>query len=154
MTALPSIEDLTSNLAGNIEIVLKQSDLELPSISPLSHSNPYLKPDGKFDVDSFLLSRSAHSSLPELRLELREYLSELKAELVQLLNDDYESFISLSTDLRAEGSRLERMKSPLEGIKLEIQVGVPLLCALLRTFPIYRNQKVNFNPFKIQFKQS
>lgn len=118
MTTLPSIQDLTNDF----ELKDRIEPRELPSISPLSHSNTFLKPDSPFDVDAFLLSRSAHSSLPELRAELREYLSELKAELVQLLNNDYESFISLSTDLRSEGPRLQRMKPPLLQIKQEIQV--------------------------------
>ena len=122
MTTLPSVEDLSSNLAKRNGAGSEQSSHTLPSVLPLSHDNAYLKPDEEFDVDAFLLSRAAHASLPELRSELRGYLADLKAELVQLLNDDYESFISLSTDLRSEGPRLQRMKLPLEGIKAEVQV--------------------------------
>jgi len=55
-------------------------------------------------------------------LELRDYLATLKEELVQLINDDYTAFISLSTDLRSEGARLERLKFPLGGVKREIEV--------------------------------
>ncbi|KAG6895375.1 hypothetical protein C0992_001582 [Termitomyces sp. T32_za158] len=89
-----------------------------PAHVPLSHDNPFLA-DPDFKVEEFLLSRS-NTSLPELRSELREYLSQLKEELVKLINDDYEAFISLSTDLKDEGDRLVRLQSPLREIKLQI----------------------------------
>ncbi|KAJ7703146.1 oligomeric golgi complex component, COG2-domain-containing protein [Mycena rosella] len=91
---------------------------ELPLYIPLSHNNPYLTSD-VFDVEAFLLSRS-HTSLRDLRSELRDYLSTLKEELVKLINDDYEAFISLSTDLRGEGVRLGRLKYPLVELKSQI----------------------------------
>ncbi|KAJ7096272.1 oligomeric golgi complex component, COG2-domain-containing protein [Mycena epipterygia] len=91
---------------------------ELPIYIPLLHTNPYLTSD-VFDVEAFLLSRS-HTSLPDLRAELRDYLATLKEELVKLINDDYEAFISLSTDLRGEGARLGRLKLPLVDLKSQI----------------------------------
>ncbi|KAH6914040.1 oligomeric golgi complex component, COG2-domain-containing protein [Coprinopsis sp. MPI-PUGE-AT-0042] len=90
----------------------------LPSYVPLSHENPFLTAEG-FNIEAFLQSRS-YTSLPDLRTELREYLVELKEELVRLINDDYEAFISLSTDLRDEGGRLEALKRPLNGIRSQI----------------------------------
>ncbi|KIM75524.1 hypothetical protein PILCRDRAFT_827237 [Piloderma croceum F 1598] len=93
---------------------------DLPVYVPLSHSNPYLAAP-TFDVEDFLISRS-HTSLPDLRSELRDYLGSLKEELVKLINDDYEAFISLSTDLRGEGTRLERLKYPLVMLKSELLV--------------------------------
>jgi conserved oligomeric Golgi complex subunit 2 len=98
---------------------------DLPVYVPLSHSNPYLAAP-TFDVEDFLISRS-HTSLPDLRSELRDYLSSLKEELVKLINDDYEAFISLSTDLRGEGTRLERLKYPLVMLKSEILVCLSIL---------------------------
>ncbi|KAH9485421.1 Conserved oligomeric Golgi complex subunit 2 [Psilocybe cubensis] len=91
------------------------STLELPEHVPLSHNDQFLSAKD-FNVEQFLLSR-AHISLPDLRTELRQYLAKLKEELVKLINDDYEAFISLSTDLRDEGARLERLKYPLESLK-------------------------------------
>src|SRR4051812_39387241 len=79
----------------------KEDTHQLPDYHPLSHNNVYLVAKD-FGVEKFLLSRS-HMSLPDLRTELREYLAELKEELVKLINDDYEAFISLSTDLKDEG---------------------------------------------------
>ncbi|KAH8828049.1 oligomeric golgi complex component, COG2-domain-containing protein [Flagelloscypha sp. PMI_526] len=91
-----------------------------PDLLPLTHDNKYIRAES-FQVEDFLLSR-AHTSLPDLRSELREYLSTLKDELVKLINDDYEAFISLSTDLRGEGTRLLQLKDPLAGLKGQIRL--------------------------------
>ena len=93
---------------------------DLPVYIPLSHDNPHLSA-GTFNVEDFLLSR-AYTSLPDLRSELRDYLATLKEELVKLINDDYEAFISLSTDLRGEGARLERLKWPLGDLRAQVLV--------------------------------
>ncbi|THH20409.1 hypothetical protein EW146_g922 [Bondarzewia mesenterica] len=86
---------------------------DLPIYAPLSHTNPFFTAE-TFNVEEFLLSRS-HTSLQDLRSELRDYHAALKEELVKLINDDYEAFISLSTDLKGEGLRLERLKVPSGG---------------------------------------
>ncbi|KXN92456.1 Conserved oligomeric Golgi complex subunit 2 [Leucoagaricus sp. SymC.cos] len=87
----------------------------LPDYGPLSHHNPLLT-GAVFNVEEFLLSRAC-ATLPELRAELRDYLSTLKEELVQLINNDYEAFISMSTDLRSEGSKLKKMRGPLVDLR-------------------------------------
>ncbi|KAK2463244.1 hypothetical protein APHAL10511_004899 [Amanita phalloides] len=92
---------------------------DLPAYVPLSHDDPYLSAK-TFNVQGFLLSRS-YTSLPDLRTELRDYHVQLKEELVQLINDEYEAFISLSTDLKDEGERLEKIKEPLGPIKAQVQ---------------------------------
>ncbi|KAF8502380.1 COG complex component [Russula emetica] len=91
---------------------------DLPLYPSLAHNNSFFTAT-TFNVEDFLLSR-VHTSLPDLRAELRDYLAVLKEELVQLINDDYEAFISLSTDLRGEGERLERLKLPLGDLKSQI----------------------------------
>lgn len=93
---------------------------DLPTLEPLSHQHAQLKAP-TFDVEDFLLSR-AYTSLPDLGSELKEYLAKLKEELVQLINEDYEAFISLSTDLRGEGARLERLHWPLPALRKEIEL--------------------------------
>ena len=50
------------------------------------------------------------------------YLASLKEELVKLINDDYEAFISLSTDLKDEGTRLTKVRQPLGSLKDHIIV--------------------------------
>jgi len=109
-----------STLQGNEDDDDASNIPNLPAYEPLSHDNKYLSAED-FDVERFLLSRS-HTTLPDLRSELREYLASLKEELVKLINDDYEAFISLSTDLQDEGTRLDRLKHPLNGIRTQILV--------------------------------
>ena len=126
---------------------------DLPLYPPLAHNNPFFTAT-TFNVEDFLLSR-VHTSLPDLRTELRDYLAVLKEELVQLINDDYESFISLSTDLRGEGERLGRLKLPLSDLKSQILVSfVPLeLCTVFVTEPV-RNPDKNSPLFKMPFRAS
>lgn len=93
----------------------------LPVFRPLAHDDPHLSEDA-FDVEAFLLARAAHGTLPDVRGELRDYHATLKEELVRLINDDYEAFISLSTDLRDEGDTLGRLKGPLGDLKGRVQV--------------------------------
>lgn len=101
---------------------------ELPISTPLSHNNKYLTAQ-VFNAEEFLLSRS-HTSLPDLRAELREYLSLLKEELVMLINDDYEAFISLSTDLQDEGARLVRLKMPISSLQHHVNISREELCVI------------------------
>lgn len=105
-------------LAGSNYAPRTTASTELPIYVPLSHDNPHLTAE-VFNVEEFLLSRS-HTSLQDLRSQLRDYLTSLKEELVLLINDDYEAFISLSTDLRGEGSRLEKLKLPLDDLRKRI----------------------------------
>ncbi|KAF9650191.1 COG complex component [Thelephora ganbajun] len=114
------LQRLADELPDDDDDRLLESQHALPSYKPLSHNDPYLSAE-TFDVELFLQSRS-YTSLPDLRTELRDYLATLKEELVQLINDDYEAFISLSTDLRGEGMRLERLKWPLADLKSQTLV--------------------------------
>lgn len=134
---------------------LSDSGHDLPVYVPLSHDNPYLSAE-TFNVEDFLLSR-AYTSLPDLRTELRDYLATLKEELVKLINDDYEAFISLSTDLRGEGTRLERLKWPLEGIRSEILVRPCPLDSNQRSIQLWssdRSRVVSFKRYKMRFNRS
>jgi conserved oligomeric Golgi complex subunit 2 len=102
-------------------IVGDTAPVDLPVFVPLAHNNPHLTAPN-FDVERFLLSRVKYADLSDLRTELREYLGALKEELVQLINDDYEAFISLSTDLRGEGRTLERLQKPLGDLRERVLV--------------------------------
>lgn len=116
---LDRLADELAEREGEVDV---DTDYPLPVLEPLSHEHPLLRADNPdFDVEEFLLSRS-HISLQDLRVELKEYSASLKDELVQLINDDYEAFISLSTDLREEGQRLEQLKMPMDTLRTEIEV--------------------------------
>src|ERR1700722_360169 len=117
------LDRLAEDLESRTNIVNDNDNHDLPVFVPLQSNNPHLSDTtSPFNVESFLLSRSQFTSLPDLRSELREYLVTLKQELVKLINDDYEAFISLSTDLRDEGARLDNMARPLAGLKSQILV--------------------------------
>lgn len=111
----------------------RSDSVDLPQLQALTHDNEYLT-SPEFNVEEFLLSRS-NTSLQDLRTELREYLAILKEELVRLINDDYEAFISLSTDLQGEGERLERIKWPLGELRSRIKVRYSVYDALLGLKP-------------------
>ena len=97
-----------------------ERSFDLPSLQPLSHDHPLLSAP-TFDADTFLLSR-IYIPLEELRAELREYLAVLREELVQLINDDYEEFISLGIGLRGEGDRLRELQEPLKVLEEEAEL--------------------------------
>ena len=135
-------ESSTSLLTSHRSTELAAEELpDLPEHIPLSHEDKYLTAEA-FNVEDFLLARS-YTSLPDLRAELRQYLAELKEELVKLINNDYEAFISLSTDLRDEGARMERLKYPLSGMKATI---------LVRR--IYTSLSRHGTEFRTQFQES
>ena len=125
---------------------------DLPVHVPLAHDNPFLTADA-FDIEQFLLSRS-HVSLPDLRTELRDYLSTLKEELVSLINNDYEAFISLSTDLRGEGARLNKLKAPLDGLRTQVQVRVSIACIPRSSQHKSRRQNQNYRSPRRQYNKS
>ncbi len=128
------------------------SSLDLPELLPLSHENAYLS-SPEFNVEEFLLSR-AYTSLPDLRTELRDYLATLKEELVKLINDDYEAFISLSTDLRGEGVRMERMQWPLGDLRSRIEVSRLNVQHGCSSSTFDSNRGSNCNPSKMLYKTS
>lgn len=86
----------------------------------LAHSNPFFTATA-FNVEDLLLSR-VHTSLSDLRAKLRDCLAVIKEEPVQLINDSYKGFISLSTHLRVGGEQLERLKLPLGNLKSQVLV--------------------------------
>lgn len=140
------------NNASPSDVDIKYTDL--PDYGPLSHHNPLLT-GPVFNVEEFLLSR-ARASLPELRTELRDYLSVLKEELVQLINNDYEAFISLSTDLRSEGSRLKKMRGPLVDLQDRIMVRLllKLVCVCSSTERVSRTPERSCKPYKLLYRRN
>ncbi|GJJ06410.1 hypothetical protein Clacol_000601 [Clathrus columnatus] len=128
-TTTDRISALISDKPGTEELLA--TSIDLAALQPLSHTNPFLSAE-TFSVENFLISRS-HSSLSDFRAELRGYYGVLKEELVKLINDDYTAFISLSTDLRGEGVRIEKLKHPLGNLNQEIQSSVDQLKQIQET---------------------
>jgi hypothetical protein len=116
----PSSPTVTTSLlvpGDSTEAAFEAPPLDLPVGLPLSHQ-VFRDPD--FDPDQFLLSRR-HTTLDDLRTELRSYLSGLKAELVGLINEDYEDFIGLGMGLRGTVERaMGKMKAPIGQAKLDV----------------------------------
>lgn len=92
--------------------------------SPTSSLSPSIPPApaDPESIDLYLLSLlPASANDPStLRSDLREHLSSLRNQLTELINEDYEEFISLGRGLRGEKERLDGLLEPLEGIKTEV----------------------------------
>ncbi|BGP14663.1 hypothetical protein JCM10213_001627 [Rhodosporidiobolus nylandii] len=95
------------------------TDLDLPSAPPLSHEA--LAGD-TFDASDFLLQRR-HTPLEDLRSDLRTYLSTLRASLVGVINEEYESFIGLSLGLKHAhvSTSLNTIRRPVLSIRGEVE---------------------------------
>lgn len=78
----------------------------------------------EFNPDRFLSSRR-HLGLERMKVELNTHLKQLKAELVELINKDYQDFVNLSTNLKGVDKDINELKQPL--YKIENQVKVSLL---------------------------
>ncbi|KAI7904429.1 oligomeric golgi complex component, COG2-domain-containing protein [Cokeromyces recurvatus] len=74
----------------------------------------------EFDPDVFLTSRR-HLGLERMKTELNAHLRRLKAELVELINRDYQDFINLSTNLKGVDRNIESLKSPLANMEIEVK---------------------------------
>ncbi|KAG6486166.1 hypothetical protein ZIOFF_054736 [Zingiber officinale] len=78
---------------------------------PWFNSSAFLGED--FDPDSYVADLRTFVPLESLAAELRSYLADLKAELIDLINRDYADFIGLSTRLVDVDSAAARMRAPL-----------------------------------------
>ena len=121
-----TLQDGNSNGNGNVNgqddataASAPGQELSLPFPATLSHSLFLVEP---FHASDFLLSRK-HMLLDDLRSELRTYLASLRAQLVSIINSDYEDFINLGGAhlLGSEDQMAYRMRKPLEGISREIR---------------------------------
>ncbi|KAJ5146450.1 COG complex component COG2 [Penicillium bovifimosum] len=80
----------------------------LPFPEPLSRTS-FLAPD--FDPATFLASlTNRHQSLEDLRQELRGLEQSLNKELLDLVNENYQDFLSLGTALRGGEEKVEGVK--------------------------------------------
>ncbi|KAI9311812.1 oligomeric golgi complex component, COG2-domain-containing protein [Dichotomocladium elegans] len=73
-----------------------------------------------FDPDRFLASRR-HLGLERLKVELNSHLKFLKAELIELINRDYQDFINLSTNLKGVDRAIDDLRRPLREMESQVQ---------------------------------
>jgi len=95
-------------------------DSSLPFPKPLSRS-PFLAPD--FDPATFLSSLSnRHQSLADLRIELCDLSEALNKELLDLVNENYQDFLSLGSALKGGEEKVEEVRVGLLGFQRDVRV--------------------------------
>ncbi|EZF73354.1 hypothetical protein H105_04819 [Trichophyton soudanense CBS 452.61] len=95
------------------------NDDNLPFPKPISRAS-FLRPD--FDATTFLTSLSnRHQSLADLQTELRELNEALNKELLDLVNENYQEFLSLGAALKGGQDKVEEVKAGLLGFQRNVQ---------------------------------
>lgn len=105
-------------------------DAPLPFPTALSR-NDFLAPDFDAatylsslfpgDSDSSSLVSHRHQTLEDLRTELRERSSAISAELLELVNANYTSFLGLGDELKGGGERVEDVRVALLGFRRQVE---------------------------------
>lgn len=122
---LPSISTSSATTPGYVpspEYATDDEDEEdnLPYPTELPRSD-FLKPD--FDPQEYLSSlRNRHQALEDLRSDLRARSQLLNQELLDLVNGNYEEFLSLGSDLSGGEEKVEGVRIGLLGFTKEIEV--------------------------------
>ena len=91
----------------------------LPYPKPLKRSD-FLTPD--FNPTTYLsqLQENRHQTLEDLRSELRTRSQELNKELLDLVNENYQDFLSLGSSLKGGDEKVEEVRLALLGFQREI----------------------------------
>ncbi|KAL9239363.1 hypothetical protein vseg_013695 [Gypsophila vaccaria] len=115
---------------------------------PTDHPNPlwfkqdlFLSPD--FDPETYIADLRTFVPFNTLRSQLQSHLSDLKHNLVDLINRDYNDFVSLSTNLLDVDLAVSRMRAPLSDLRsriLEFRAAVDASLERLRTGLRHRAQ--------------
>ncbi|GES65699.1 oligomeric golgi complex component, COG2-domain-containing protein [Aspergillus terreus] len=91
----------------------------LPFPEPLSRAS-FLSPD--FDPAKYLSSlTNRHQSLEDLRQELRELDQSLSRELLDLVNENYQDFLSLGVALQGGEEKVEQVRVGLLAFQRDVQ---------------------------------
>ncbi|KAL5355372.1 oligomeric golgi complex component, COG2-domain-containing protein [Aspergillus floccosus] len=91
----------------------------LPFPEPLSRAS-FLSPD--FDPANYLSSlTNRHQSLEDLRQELRELDQSLSRELLDLVNENYQDFLSLGIALQGGEEKVEQVRVGLLAFQRDVQ---------------------------------
>ncbi|KAI1615639.1 oligomeric golgi complex component, COG2-domain-containing protein [Exophiala viscosa] len=98
---------------------IDDNDAALPFPKPLDRS-AFLAPD--FDATAFLSGLSNRfQTLEDLQTELRELSQTLNKELVDLVNDNYQDFLSLGSTLSGGEDKIEEIRLGLLGFQRDVQ---------------------------------
>ncbi|KIV86272.1 hypothetical protein, variant [Exophiala sideris] len=98
---------------------IDENDAALPFPKPLDRS-AFLAPD--FDATAFLSGLSNRfQTLEDLQTELRELSQTLNKELVDLVNDNYQDFLSLGSTLSGGEDKMEEIRLGLLGFQRDVQ---------------------------------
>lgn len=95
------------------------NDDNLPFPKPLTRAS-FLTPD--FDPAAYLSSLSnRHQTLGDLQSELRELSQSLNKELLDLVNENYQDFLSLGTALNGGEEKVEEVRAGLLAFERDVQ---------------------------------
>ncbi|EED17973.1 conserved hypothetical protein [Talaromyces stipitatus ATCC 10500] len=95
-----------------------ENTTDLPFPKPLSRSS-FLAPE--FDPAQFLSTlTNRHQTLEDLRLELRELSQGLNKELLDVVNENYQDFLSLGGALQGGEEKVEEISVGLLGFQREV----------------------------------
>ncbi|PGG95207.1 hypothetical protein AJ79_10189 [Helicocarpus griseus UAMH5409] len=98
---------------------LDQHDSTLPFPKPLSRSS-FLSPT--FDPATFLSSlANRHQTLSDLQSELRDLSQSLNNELLDLVNENYQDFLSLGSALKGGEEKVEQVRVGLLGFQRDVR---------------------------------
>ncbi|KAK2756404.1 hypothetical protein FQN54_005296 [Arachnomyces sp. PD_36] len=96
-----------------------ETESGLPFPKPLARSS-FLTPD--FDPAVYLSSlTNRHQTLEDLRVELRDLSQSLNKELLDLVNENYQSFLSLGPALEGGEEKVEEVKVGLLAFQRDVQ---------------------------------
>ena len=91
----------------------------MPYPKPLTRA-AFLTPD--FDPATFLSTlHNRHQTLEDLRAELRTRSHDLNKELLDLVNENYQDFLSLGSSLKGGDEKVEEVRLGLLGFKREVE---------------------------------
>jgi len=94
-------------------------DTSLPFPKPLDRSS-FLTPD--FDATAFLSSlTSRFQTLEDLQTELRDLSQQLNKELIDIVNDNYQDFLSLGSTLSGGEEKIEDIRAGLLAFQRDIR---------------------------------
>ncbi|KAI9843793.1 MAG: hypothetical protein M1838_002440 [Thelocarpon superellum] len=95
------------------------SDDDLPFPVPLPRAS-FLTPD--FSPTSYLATlRNRHQTLEDLRSELRARSQSLSKELLDLVNDNYEDFLTLGASLKGGEEKVEEVRVGILGFQRDVE---------------------------------